>query len=501
VILRTQITSPLRNFFWVFIAIVASLILVILPIELVLIGIFGIVFIAVSNYQPLLALILLLVFAPLRTLIATESNWALPLDIGQLLIVWYALSYGIKQILHRQSLLGFLRAHWVISGLLVFLIATGISGFVAWDMGTWLTEWLKWWVVLAVVLLTVAVGRGQRWHWLVFALVVAGVANAIVGIYIFFGGSGADHLVINGRFFRAFGTFGQPNPFGGFMGMIAPLAIMMTLAWLRRAWLQWRTQSTSSWRISVLVAGFYGISSAVIGVALIMSWSRGAWLSLVVAGGATLFTLPKTWGKRLLLVLVTGSVVAGVWFSDLLPDAIVNRVASSTEELFMVNDVRGVDITGENYAVVERLAHWQAALIMAEHHPWWGVGFGNYAVAYDAYRLINWDEALGHAHNYYLNILAEAGMIGTLAYSLMWLFILGTTWHAQQHPHKMARLLVAGLMGSWAYILTHSLLDNLYVNNIFVHLGVMLGIVIILHEQGTRFNQWGNYVTSQSGRS
>jgi O-antigen ligase len=139
-----------------------------------------------------------------------------------------------------------------------------------------------------------------------------------------------------------------------------------------------------------------------------------------------------------------------------------------------------VDITPENYANVERLAHWQAAYNMAQANPWLGVGFGNYEIAYPSYNLINWNLALGHAHNYYLNVFAEAGMIGLAAYAVLWLIVMVLTWRARRHPDPLARLIVVGLFGTWVYLAVHSLTDNLYVNNLFLHLGVLLGVLAVL---------------------
>jgi O-antigen ligase len=161
----------------------------------------------------------------------------------------------------------------------------------------------------------------------------------------------------------------------------------------------------------------------------------------------------------------------------------VNRISSSTEDFFAFEDMRGVDITAENYPVVERLAHWQAALNMAVDHPWLGVGFGNYEIAYPQYRLFNWDEPLGHAHNYYLNILAEAGLLGLLAYGNVWAVIIWITWRARKHPDILSRFIIIGLLGSWTYLLVHSMFDNLYVNNLFLHLGTMFGILGIFNNQ------------------
>jgi O-antigen ligase len=55
---------------------------------------------------------------------------------------------------------------------------------------------------------------------------------------------------------------------------------------------------------------------------------------------------------------------------------------------------------------------------MARQRPALGVGFGNYEAAYPQYRLMSWPFALGHAHNYYLNLLSETGVAGLAAYLL-----------------------------------------------------------------------------------
>ncbi len=64
--------------------------------------------------------------------------------------------------------------------------------------------------------------------------------NALIGLYEFFGGSGALVLLIDNRFSRAFGTFGQPNPFGGFMGLLAPVALNGRTRLQLSSWALWR---------------------------------------------------------------------------------------------------------------------------------------------------------------------------------------------------------------------------------------------------------------------
>jgi O-antigen ligase len=234
---------------------------------------------------------------------------------------------------------------------------------------------------------------------------------------------------------------------------------------------------------ALLLATFYFAAAGLIGAAAIMSWSRGAWLGAGVGVLVLIFALPRRWWVGAVLVGVLAIGVSGLAALDLLPSAIVDRVASAFDETFSVTDVRGANITNENYALLERLAHWQAAVNMATENPWLGVGFGNYEAAYPGYRLIAWRFPLGHAHNYYLNVLAETGALGLTMFATTWLLVGWCTWRARAHPDPQAHILAAGLLGAWGYLAIHSMTDNLFVNNLFLHIGTMLGLAALLYNQ------------------
>lgn len=468
---------------WILISVGVGLGAVILPYPLFMALITVMIFLITGLITPIAALVILLVFAPLRTLLLTELSFYLPIDIGQALAALFLL----VALWWRQSA-G--KSVWALPSpiylpLILFILLSIPSMAMASSLSAWLSEWLKWVVMLIFALAISALGRYQSWEAILFALIISGIANACVGYYIFFGGSGADHLLINDRFFRAFGTFGQPNPFGGFMGLLAPLALMTTIGYIQRAYNYWRkTNSVTTQQITAIL--FYASATLLLVGGVFISWSRGAWLGFLFACGFLAFALPKRLKTSLLYSGMLATIVLALWFSGLMPDAIVQRVSSSTEEFFAFDDMRGVDITPDNYAVAERLAHWQAAINMATENPWLGVGLGHYEIAYNRYRLINWDEPLGHAHNFYLNILAEAGIIGFLSYIGLWVSITSFTWKARRHPDFLARAVTVGLLGCWFYLAFHSLLDNLFVNNLFIHLGVMLGILVII-ERDTRY--------------
>jgi O-antigen ligase len=177
-----------------------------------------------------------------------------------------------------------------------------------------------------------------------------------------------------------------------------------------------------------------------------------------------------------------------LYSSGELPTSFTARLTSFVQDI-RLEDVRGVPINDVNYAVIERLAHWQAALSMFRHNLWSGIGFGCYEAAYSQFALINWPIALGHAHNYYLNLVAETGLIGLSVYGLLWGVIFWQTWRATRRARGFMRGVALGLLGAWTHISVHHLLDNLYVNNVHLEIGVLLGILAFVIQQTseTRF--------------
>ncbi len=468
------------KWFCVSVAFITAVAITMLPLPTLVFVVAAILCLLLIPLAPLAMLVVLLALSPLRALIATESAIHLPLDIGQILLALYLgilLAYGV---IKRWQLPG-IRPEPVLYSALALCLVFAIGLWTSDGIGNWLTEWLKW-VVIAIMIWHLSQTARYNWRWLVFAVLVSAVANAVVGLYIFFGGSGADHLLIMGRFFRAFGTFGQPNPFGGFMGIALPLALMCAAVLSYQVMRDLRAgRRLAGSRLILLAAS--ASATGVIAAALFASWSRGAWLGFAVSLVVMLVALPRRALKGISLALALAALFFAMWSAGLLPHSVVSRITTAATDLFSFSDVRGANFTPTNFAVIERLAHWQAAVSMAQDHPLFGVGLGNYASAYDDYHLINWEAPLGHAHNLYLNFLAETGAVGLAAYLAFWLSIFRVTWKTLKHPDQMARTLAVGLLGCWTYIAVHSVFDNLFVNNLFLHIGVLLAVLAILHRQ------------------
>jgi len=215
------------------------------------------------------------------------------------------------------------------------------------------------------------------------------------------------------------------------------------------------------------------------GAALIASWSRGAWIGFAAALLVMAAALPRRARWGLLAVALLAIITIGLYNADLLPASVVARLTDFAAGL-RLEDVRGVGINSTNYAVIERLAHWQSALEMWRQHFWTGVGLGCYEPAYPAVALINWPLALGHAHNTYLNLLAETGLIGFLAYLVLWAAVFWQTWRITRTTGGLTRGLAIGLLGVWTHLAVHNFFDNLYVNNVHVLVGALMGAVASL---------------------
>jgi putative inorganic carbon (HCO3(-)) transporter len=145
-----------------------------------------------------------------------------------------------------------------------------------------------------------------------------------------------------------------------------------------------------------------------------------------------------------------------------------------------VPDVRGVPLTDENYAVVERLAHWQAALTMLEDRPLLGVGIGNYVPVYPAYAVPGWKDPLGHAHNYYLHVAAETGLLGLVAYLVLWVVFFYHGWNTVWRLNGAEQAVALGILGVLGAFAVHSVFDNLYVHGMNMHLAILLGLLFVV---------------------
>ncbi len=452
--------------------------------------------------EPLIGVGIALAVGPMWAWLRAELP-QVPQLIGQYIFLLTVAAWLTRGILRRSIRIP---APPLLLPLLGFMLVALISLWNPANAGDGLFEWFKWGQILVMYLMVYdrltqegdTETQKKRRAIAVIAILAGGaVGQALLGLWQFgLRGTGPEHFAINERFYRAYGTFEQPNPYAGFLGMmgaiVAGIAVNAIWEWLS-GWKPWKgirkmPRTPEDKGVSAFPPAYLGVVlpvTAVIAAALVASWSRGAWMGFGAAILVLIAMLPRRglWGILLVAALAGGGLF--LYAQGWLPSAIAQRLTGFMEYT-RFEDVRGAGINDANFAVLERMAHWQAALEMWRANFWFGIGFGCYEAAYPAYRLINWPYALGHAHNYYLNLLAETGAVGLSAFLVFLGSVFARLWQASRRQPGWLRGLVLGLAGGWMHLAVHDLVDNILVNNVHLHLGVMLALTAWAFKESIR---------------
>ena len=404
--------------------------------------------------QPRVAILLLAISIPFQSYTRVplgkfETNAT---DVLVALIVLGWVSRGIV----RRNLV--LIGSPMLAGAFVWLAAAWLSSLGAEDFPAALKELLKLGELIAMLLFASStVRREGQARFAVYALLAAGALESVVGLFQFFTGRGPEFFAI-GPFMRAYGDFSQPNALAGYLSMLLPLGIVMSFR-------PGRAQP------------FVAIATCLIASAVLATLSRGAWLGILTG----LALMAVVWDARTRRLLALGialiAILSALAVTNLLPATATERITVLFEN-FVIFDVREVEVTRSNWPLVERMAHWQAGWAMAMDHPTVGVGPGNYEAAYERYYLMDWREALGHAHNFYLNTFAELGIIGLVAFLgfLASVFVRLGRGIRSQRRGSLDRALLVATLGAFTILCVHNTFDNMLIHGIGVQLGLILGI-------------------------
>lgn len=280
---------------------------------------------------------------------------------------------------------------------------------------------------------------------------------------VFYGNTFAAQVVANPSWLvnvggttllRAFSIFSDPHIFSFYLGLIAPLAF--ALAMLPRE--------------NMRKAGFGGsgkfvyLTFSFLILAELLTFSRGGYMGMF----AGLFTLMILFWKHFTaaqkkIMFSVGSV--GIIFAAFISSSVLTRFLSS----FDLQE-------GSN---MERMKNWQQGLDTFSANFLTGVGIGNYSFYLDpttAYRTPI------YAHNLYLDLGAELGIIALLS----WVLLIGITVielfiASRRTSDKTLSYLSLGLIGSLVWYSVHSFFDtSIYAPNILAIFTVILALAVLV---------------------
>ena len=202
------------------------------------------------------------------------------------------------------------------------------------------------------------------------------------------------------------------------------------------------------------------------------TYSRGAYLVLGINAVLLLFTFRKHFNP----IIVIAGVVALVLLIPFLPGTYRDRFTS----LFVVTTENGIY---EDTSLRGRSSEMLTGLAMFLEHPILGVGAGNYNTNYQRYSQqigLEFRSEARDPHSLYIQLLAETGILGTIAFLGMIYFLFEALNKAcrsiEGSPHLAEWLPWVSAMRFviLSYLLTSIFLHNAYIRYLWIFIAMAL---------------------------
>ncbi len=216
-----------------------------------------------------------------------------------------------------------------------------------------------------------------------------------------------------------------------------------------------------SQKLRLLSAG----ALAFVFLGFILSYSRAAWLSIVLAFGVWIIIKLKIRFKPLFIGIISVLVLFLVFQSQILMKLEQNSEQSSANMMTHISSMSNITTDASN---LERINRWSCALRMFADKPIFGYGPGTYMFKYAPYQLSK-DRTIistnsadgGNAHSEYLGPMAESGLFGVLTYLLIIGMVIYTAINAytRLNDYRLRSIILAALIGLITYYI-HGFLNN-----------------------------------------
>lgn len=242
---------------------------------------------------------------------------------------------------------------------------------------------------------------------------------------------------------RAYSIVGGPNTLGSLMVIGIPIGFGMFIA-----------------EKDILKKLLYLVCTMFMGLGLIFTFSRGAWLAAFIAVIIMFVFLART-----MIVSITTLLMVVVMS--------VNTIWERIYYMFTKEYISKASTGG-------RLYRWQYALEEWQERPLFGLGVGRFGGAVAT----NHNLTPFYMDNYYLKTLTESGIIGLTAFVLL---ILSTVWNMFMYIRgtldKRYRIIMISIFSGCLGLLIHNGVENIFESPFsVVYFWTYVGLLVAVHK-------------------
>jgi O-antigen ligase len=257
---------------------------------------------------------------------------------------------------------------------------------------------------------------------------------------------------------RLTGTIADPNFYAALLALAVPLALERLLHERRKL-------------LKLLAAAALLLALACIG----LTASRGGLLALaVVAGAALLIFRPRFW------YLVPLALPLSLLLLPLVPAEYLQRYEAMLDMLPGFGGRTG----GTEVSIQGRLGEWAAAWAMFLDHPLLGIGWGNYETNFETYTVrlgMPLRGGVRQAHSLYLEIAAERGLLGLVAFLVLLAVAALGVFRARRHAlqdgaREVAQIATAIGMATLTLITAMVFLHDAYPRMLWLLLAICIAM-------------------------
>ena len=181
---------------------------------------------------------------------------------------------------------------------------------------------------------------------------------------------------------------------------------------------------------------------------MVATLSRAGLLTLAVLALVAVITIRR---RRLKLGLLGAGVVSGIALFQI--PAVAKRMAHQFDPSYPYNTFEG------------RLQIWSDTLHMLRDHPIFGAGLRGYAIVMRPYVTTPKGLPELYAHDIFLSMWAEIGLLGLAAFAVLLGMLLWRGWTSFSKTEGFAKALLWGTSAAFVAITVHGLFDTPYYGN------------------------------------